>query len=96
MTSQHASHLPVLGENPDVPGLGRRIVVWVAATTVGLFLLVAGAVWWVTGDLTNAILGGLFTTLWGGPGFGIMFGAAYQAIKEDDAEKAALAATATD
>ncbi len=91
MTTHGIPALPVLGENPDVGGLGKRLLVWVIGTTIGLFLVVAAAVWWVTGDLTNAVLGGLFTTLWGGPGFGLMFGAAYQSVKEDDAVKAAEA-----
>lgn len=82
-----AEDVGVPTESDESGGLGRLLVVWVAATTIGLFGAVALAVWSVTGSVANGVLGGLFTTMWGGPGFGVMFGAAYHSIKEENATK---------
>ncbi len=67
----------------------RSLWVWVAVCSVVMLAGVGGGVWLVTGRLVDGLAVGGFTTFWGGPGFGIMFGSAFHALSTERAEKRA-------
>jgi hypothetical protein len=75
----------------------RSLWLWVAICSVVMFAGVGGGVWAVTGRAIDGLAVAAFTTLWGGPGFGIMFGSAYHALSTErsDKRRAAEEAAAT-
>ncbi len=83
---------------PDRPiiAFDRSLWVWVAICSVVMFAVVGGGVWLVTGRLVDGLAVGGFTTFWGGPGFGVMFGSAYHALSSERAEKRSEVARAAD
>lgn len=58
------------------PNQGRYIVVAVALCVVLSFLIVAGALYFFYQDGPTAFGVGLFTSFWGGGGFGVVLGIA--------------------
>jgi hypothetical protein len=72
--------------------LGRSIIVWVVLCTLGMLGAVAVAVTAVTGDVVDGLVVGAFAAAWGGPGFGVMFGSAAHAVRQERDERAAAAA----
>lgn len=71
------------GDAPDA-GIGRAAVIGavlgylVVFPLVSMILLVAGA------GLVSAVAVGAYVAIWGGPGFGAMFGASYYVSKFAD------------
>lgn len=71
------------GDAPDA-GIGRAAVIGavlgylVVLPLVSVILLVAGA------GLVSAVAVGAYVAIWGGPGFGAMFGASYYVSKFPD------------
>ena len=99
-TTSDASDLPapikaiVTAPVPPEATLGRSIGIWVVLCTVVMLVGVGGGVWATTGEVVNGLAVGGFAALWGGPGFGVMFGSAAHSLPEERAEAAAARASA--
>ncbi len=76
---------------PEIPSLGRSIRNGVLASTVVMFVL-AFAMMQVSGEVGSSAAVAAMAAFWGGPGFGVMAGAAIYSIKQDRAAAEADAA----
>lgn len=58
-----------------------RSVIWATALISALiFVATSALVWMVTGELINGVGAGVFSAVWGGPGFGVTVGGAAHAV----------------
>jgi hypothetical protein len=71
----------------------RSLWMWVAICSVVMFVGVGAGVWAVTGRFIDGLAVSAFTTMWGGPGFGVMFGSAYHALSTERFERRTAKAT---
>lgn len=58
----------------EEPGFGRSILTWLAIAMVTVMILVTGGMLLSGTEPANAVGLGLFATMWGGTGFGVMLG----------------------
>lgn len=87
--------MPPPASSPQVPNLGRSIRNGVLASTVALFALTLGMMQ-VSGEIGTSAGVAAMAAFWGGPGFGVMVGAAVHSIKNDRATKAEAERRAVD
>jgi hypothetical protein len=83
-------------EERPIIAFDRSVWLWVAICSVVMFTGVGAGVWAVTGRAIDGVAVGAFTTFWGGPGFGVMFGSAYHALSSERSEKRSKAARAAE
>ena len=83
-------------DDRPVIAFDRSVWIWVAICSVVMLVVVGGGVWLVTGKFIDGLAVGAFTTFWGGPGFGVMFGSAYHALSNERSEKRAKLARAAE
>lgn len=81
--------------SPQVPDLWRSIRNGVLASTIVLFALTL-AMMQVSGEIGTSTGVAAMAAFWGGPGFGVMAGAAVHSIKKDRATKAEAERQAVD
>lgn len=58
----------------EEPGFGRSILTWLAIAVISVMTLVTGGMLLSGAELVDAVGLGLFATMWGGTGFGVMLG----------------------
>jgi hypothetical protein len=62
-------------------------VVGSIAAAIAIFLIIAGGMWAVTGDLGESAVLGAFCAVWGGPGFGVIGGGVLRILQQEAAPR---------
>lgn len=73
----------------DTTGLRRSIIAGIAVSSAVLFGGSIITMWATTGRLWDGLAVGAFCAVWGGPGFGAMFGAGFHALRREHIAAAA-------